>query len=119
MLFSDVLLDAGGRLEGHGAAWAFVEQFTMSLLDVRLDRVQSSEHHQATGASAGRRTTKGMSADVVLPNGSSHMGVGGLASHLYPIRRTKCKHVSSKCVWNSSWSTEHPHSGQTCGLQLR
>lgn len=58
MLFSDVILDAGGRLEGHGAARAFVEQFTVSLLDVRLDRVQSSEHHQAAGASAGGRTTK-------------------------------------------------------------
>lgn len=30
-------LDAGSRLEGHGAARAFVKHVTMSLLDVRLD----------------------------------------------------------------------------------
>lgn len=41
-------LDAVGRLEGHGTAGAFVEHVTMSLLDVRLDRVEPSEHHQAT-----------------------------------------------------------------------
>lgn len=43
----------------------------------------------------------------------------GVEPHLYPTRRVKCKHVSSKCVWSSSWSTEQPHSGQTWGLQLR
>lgn len=77
MLFSDVILDAGGRLEGHGAAGAFVEQFTMSLLDVRFDRVQSSEHHQATGASAGRPTATGMSGDVALLNANPLMKAGG------------------------------------------
>lgn len=81
MLFSDVILDAGGRLEGHGAAGAFVEQFTMSLLDVRFDRVQSSEHHQATGASAGRPTTTGMSGDVALLNANPLMKVGGGGRH--------------------------------------
>lgn len=30
-------LDAGGGLEGHGAAGAFVKHVTVSLLDVRLD----------------------------------------------------------------------------------
>lgn len=81
MLFSDVILDAGGRLEGHGAAGAFVEQLTVSLLDVRFDRAQSSEHHQATGASAGRPTTRGESGDVALLNANPRMnagvGVGG------------------------------------------
>lgn len=63
MPFSNVILDACGRLKGHGAAGAFVEQFTMSLLNVGFDRVQSSEHNQATGASAGRSRTSGMSGD--------------------------------------------------------
>lgn len=36
MMGSDVILYAGSRLEGHGAAGAFVEHITMSLLDVRL-----------------------------------------------------------------------------------
>lgn len=69
MLFSDVILYAGGRLEGHGAAGAFVEQITMSLLDVRLDGVESSEHHKATGTSVERQRTRGclgMSGDVTL-----------------------------------------------------
>lgn len=37
MLRCDMTLDAVGRLEGHGTAGAFVEDVTMSLLDVRLD----------------------------------------------------------------------------------
>lgn len=65
MLFSDVILYAGGRLEGHGAAGAFVEQITMSLLDVRLHGVESSEHHEATGTSV-KAKDKGMSGDVTL-----------------------------------------------------
>lgn len=89
MLFSDVILDAGGRLEGHGAAWTFVEQFTMGLLDVRLHRVQSSEHHQATGASAGRRTTKGTSADLVLPEWELSHGSRGIGTT--PVSNTARK----------------------------
>lgn len=48
MLRCDVTLDAVGRLEGHGTAGALVKHVTMSLLDVRLDRVEASEHHEAT-----------------------------------------------------------------------
>lgn len=36
MLGTDVVLYAGSRLESHGAAGAFVEHITVSLLDVRL-----------------------------------------------------------------------------------
>lgn len=54
MLGTDVVLDARSRLESHGAAGAFVEHITMSLLDVRLHRVESSKHHETTGTSAER-----------------------------------------------------------------
>lgn len=36
MLGREVILYTGGRLEGHGAAGAFVEHITMGLLDVGL-----------------------------------------------------------------------------------
>lgn len=54
MLGTDVVLYARSRLESHGAAGAFVEHITVSLLDVRLHRVQSSKHHQTTGTPAER-----------------------------------------------------------------
>lgn len=41
-------LNAGSGLEGHGAAGAFLKHVTMSLLDVRLDGVEPSKHHEAT-----------------------------------------------------------------------
>lgn len=40
-------------------------------------------------------------------------------SHLYPMRRAKCKQVSSRWLWNSGGSAVPPHSGQTCGGRLR
>lgn len=98
MPFSDVILDAASRLEGHGATGAFVEQFTMSLLDVRFDRVQSSEHYQATGASAERQRTESNVRGRASTEGDPSRKGGEEASHLYPTRRVKCKHVSSKCV---------------------
>lgn len=49
MLGSDVVLYAGGRFKSHGTAGAFMEHVTVSLLDMRLHRVQSSKHHQAAG----------------------------------------------------------------------
>lgn len=50
MLGADVALGAGGRLEGHGAAGALVEDLAVSSLNVGLDRVQPSEHDLATRA---------------------------------------------------------------------
>lgn len=47
MLGSDVVLNAGGRFESHGAVGALMEHVAVSLLDVRLHRVQTSKHHQA------------------------------------------------------------------------
>ncbi len=55
MLGSDVVLYVWGRFESHGAAGAFVKHITMSLLDVRLYRVESSKHHQTTGTSAEKK----------------------------------------------------------------
>lgn len=57
MLGREVILYAGGRLEGHGAAGAFVEHIAMSLLDVGLYRVESAEHHETTGTSTERTAT--------------------------------------------------------------
>ena len=59
MLGSDVVLDAGGRFESHGTTGAFVEHVAMSLLDVRLHRVQPAKHHLATGTSAPRERETG------------------------------------------------------------
>lgn len=50
VLGADVALGAGGRLEGHGAAGALVENLAVSGLDVGLDRVQPSEHDLAARA---------------------------------------------------------------------
>lgn len=115
MVRREVILDAGGRLEGHGAAGAFVEHVTMSLLDVGLYGVESSEHHETTGTSTERTTTRG----IVGIRISVAERARGKTPHLYPIRRVKCKQVSLRCVWKSGCSAEHPHSGQTCGLLSR
>lgn len=45
-----VALGAGGRLEGHGAAGALVEDLAVSSLNVGLDGVQPSEHDLAARA---------------------------------------------------------------------
>lgn len=50
MLGADVALGAGGRLEGHGAAGALVEDLAVSRLNVRLDGVQPPKHDLAAGA---------------------------------------------------------------------
>lgn len=39
VLGADVTLGTGGRLEGHGAAWALVEDLAVSSLNVGLDGV--------------------------------------------------------------------------------
>lgn len=39
-------------------------------------------------------------------------------THLYPMRRAKCKQVSSRCVWKCACLAVPPHSGQMCGWQL-
>lgn len=51
VLGADVGLGAGGRLEGHWAAGALVEDLAVSSLNVGLDRVQPSEYNLAAGAS--------------------------------------------------------------------
>lgn len=38
-------------------------------------------------------------------------------SHLYPMRRAKCKQIWSRCVWNSGCLAVPPQSGQTWGGQ--
>lgn len=50
VLGADVALGAGGRLEGHGAAGALVEDLAVSSLNVGLDGVQPSEHDLAARA---------------------------------------------------------------------
>lgn len=50
VLGADVALCTGGRLEGHGAAGALVEDLAVSSLNVGLDGVQPSEHDLATRA---------------------------------------------------------------------
>lgn len=50
VLGADVALGAGGRLEGHGAAGALVEDLAVGSLDVRLDGVQPSEYDLAARA---------------------------------------------------------------------
>lgn len=117
VLSSDVALNAGGRFESHGAAGAFMEHVTMSLLDVRLHRVQASKHHQATGTSAERE--REMWRQVKQRNMVAMTTVQlKKASHLYPMRRAKCKQVSSRCVWNCGCLAVPPHSGHTCGGRL-
>ena len=59
MLSRNVTLYAGGRFESHGATGALVEQVTMSLLNVRLHRVQSSENHQTARTSVCEETEEG------------------------------------------------------------
>ncbi len=50
VLGADVALGAGGRLEGHGAAGALVEDLAVSSLNVGLDGVQPSEDDLAARA---------------------------------------------------------------------
>lgn len=50
VLGADVALGAGGRLEGHRAAGALVEDLTVSSLDVGFDGVQPSKNHLAARA---------------------------------------------------------------------
>lgn len=50
VLGADVALGAGGRLEGHGAAGALVEDLAVSSLNVGLDGVQPSENDLAARA---------------------------------------------------------------------
>lgn len=50
VLGANVALGAWGRLEGHGAAGALVEDLAVSSLNVGLDGVQPSEHDLAARA---------------------------------------------------------------------
>lgn len=50
MLGSDVPLGALRRFEGHRAIGALMKHFTVSCLNVGLDRIQTSEHNLTTGA---------------------------------------------------------------------
>lgn len=54
MLSGHVILDALGRFESHGTGGAFVKGVAVGLLDVGLDRVQATKHHQATRTSSRR-----------------------------------------------------------------
>lgn len=53
VLGADVALGAGGRLEGHGAAGALVEDLAVSSLNVGFDGVQPSEYNLAARAPGG------------------------------------------------------------------
>lgn len=53
VLGADVALGAGGRLEGHRAAGALVEDLAMSSLNVGFDGVQPSEYNLAARAPGG------------------------------------------------------------------